>query len=387
VDRLLNRGWTRWGLLTGWLAVWSVLNLPSRGFGWHFFVTGARLLVDHHDLRLYSDDPALQSGPLAFLAVAPLVALFPARVAEASGIAVMSLAGLVALRLLEGLAEPGPARARRVLVLGVLVLPVWAEVAVHWAHPDDVLAMLAALVALRLIRAGRWEWSALALAAAVDSKPWALLFAPLVLLAPRHHRLRAAAVCALGVAAAWVPFWAVDPGGIPAAGRYRIAVSTASVIHLLGVRATQTPPWDRTTQLVLGVLLVGAAVLRRRWSAALLVGVCARMLLDPATKTYYDASLVLAAAVWDLTAVSAFPLMTPAAVALVYLPAYAVPGVPDLRAALRLAYLAAAPAWVLLIRHVRRPATEAPDGSPRRTTDGPSAPGQKRADTRRRSPG
>jgi hypothetical protein len=350
VNRLFDRGWARWGLLTGWLLVWSVVHLPGRGFGWHYFVTGTRLLVDQHDLRLYSDDPALQSGPLAFLAVAPLVTALPARTAEAVGIAAMSLAGLLALRLLEGLAEPGPRRNRRVLVLGALVLPVWAEVAVHWAHPDDVLAMLAALGALRLIRAGRWEWSALALAAAVDSKPWALVFAPLVLLAPRSRLLRTAAVGALGVVVVWAPFWAADPGGIGAAGRYRIAVSPASVIHLLGVRATETPPWCRTAQLLLGLVLVTAAVARRRWSAALLVGVCARMLLDPATKTYYDSSLVLAAAAWDLTAAAAFPLATAGAVALVYLPAYLFPGVPDLRAALRLAYLTAAPLRVLLSR-------------------------------------
>ena len=359
MDRFLDRGWTRWMLLAGWLAVWLVVHLPGRGLGWHYFVTGARLLVDHHDLRLYSDDPALQSGPLAFLAVAPLIAILPGRTAETAGIAVMSLAGLAALRLLEGLAEPGPARARRIVVLGVLVLPVWAEVAVHWAHPDDVLAMLAALAALRLIRADRPEWSALALAAAVDIKPWALVFAPLVLLAPRHRRLWTAAVWALGVVVVWAPFWVADPGGIGTAGRYRIAVSSASVIHLLGVRAAETPSWCRTAQLLLGVLLVAAAVLRRRWSAALLVGVCARMLLDPATKTYYDASLVLAAAVWDLTALSAFPLVTAAAVAVVYLPAYLFPGVPGLRAALRLAYLAAAPAWVLLLGQVhRRPRPE-----------------------------
>lgn len=363
MNRLLDRGWARWGLLTGWLVVWSVVHLPGRGFGWHFFVTGARLLVDHHDLRLYSDNAALQSGPLAFLAVAPLVSLFPARVAEAVGIAAMSLAGLLALRLLEGLAAPGPRRDRRVLILGLLVLPVWTEVAVHWAHPDDVLAMLAALGSLRLIRAGRWEWAALALAAAGDSKPWALVFAPLVLLAPRGRRLGSVATFAVGVLAVWAPFWIADPAGIGASGRYRIAVSPASVIHLLGVRATQTPPWDRTAQLLLGVALVAVAVARRRWSAALLVGISARMLLDPATKTYYESSLVLAAAVWDLTAVSAFPLATAAAVGLVYLPAYAVPGLPGLRAALRLTYLAAAPAWVLLLRRVHRPprSARAPD--------------------------
>lgn len=361
-ERLVDRGWARWGLLTAWMAVWSVVHLPGRGFGWFYFVTGARLLVGHHDLGLYSDDPALQSGPLAFLAVAPLVSGLPPRAAQTVGITAMCLGGLAVLRLLEGLAGPGPTRNRRVLVLGALVLPVWAEVAVHWAHPDDVLALLAAVGALRLIRAGRWEWSAAALAVAVDSKPWALVFAPLLLLAPRPRLLRAAAVGALGVLVVWAPFWVADPGGIAAAGRFRIAVSSASVIHLLGVPATTTPPWCRTAQLLLGLVLVGAAVVRRRWSAALLVGVCARMLLDPATKTYYDSGLVLAAAVFDLTATTTFPLAAAGAVALVYLPSSLFPGVPDVRAAFRLAYLAGAPAWVLLSRGHRPSRTvRAPD--------------------------
>ena len=329
-------------------------------------MTSARLLVGHHDLALYSDDPALQPGPLAFLAVAPLVSGLPARTAQTVGIITMCLGGLAVLRLLEGLAEPGPGRNRRVLVLGGLVLPVWAEVAVHWTHPDDVLALLAALGSLHLIQAGRWEWSAVALAVAVDSKPWALAFAPLVLLAPRSRLLRIAAAGALGVLVVWVPFWAADPGGIAAAGRFRIAVSAASVIHLLGVRSTSTPPWCRTAQLLLGLFLVGAAVVRRRWSAALLGGVCARMLLDPATKTYSDSGLVLAAAVFDLTATAAFPLAAAGAVALVYLPTYLFPGVPDVRAAFRLAYLTGAPAWVLVRRRHRTPlptpASEHPAG-------------------------
>lgn len=238
------------------------------------------------------------------------MALLPARAAEAAGIAAMALAGLLALWLLAGLADAGPARDRPVFVLGLVVLPVWAQVAVHWAHPDDVLAVLAALAALRLLRSGRWAWAALALAAAADSKPWALVSAPLVLLAPGRCRLRAAAVHAAGVLLVRAPFWLADPAGIGAAGRYRIPVSPSSVIHLLGVRDTETPPWCRTAQLLLGLALVAAAVARRRWSVALLAGVSARMLLDPATKTYYDSSLVLAAAVWNLAAAPAVPDLT-----------------------------------------------------------------------------
>ncbi len=35
VDRLVDRGWARWGLLTGWMVVWSVAHLRGRGLGWH----------------------------------------------------------------------------------------------------------------------------------------------------------------------------------------------------------------------------------------------------------------------------------------------------------------------------------------------------------------
>lgn len=347
---------SRWLWLTVWLVGWSAVHVRARGFGWHFFVTGARLLVGQHDLHLYAEHPELQSGPLAFVAVAPLVQLLPVRLSEAAGIALMSVAGLVVLYQLEGLVAPSARTRRTVTVLGLLVLPVWAELAVHWAHPDDVLALLATVGALRLVRSGRWEWAAVALAAGVDCKPWAAVFVPLLLLGPRRRWLSAGAVWAVVVAVVWAPFYLADRASLTRVSAFQIPVSSASVIHLLGVHSTGTPGWCRSAQLVLGLVLVGVAVARRRWAAVLLVGICARMVLDPATKSYYDAGLVLGAAVWDLAAPElvgwdvaggAVPVMTVAAVALVYLPSLVVSTHPTVRAVLSLVFLAAAPIVVL----------------------------------------
>ena len=342
-------------VLAGWTVLLSALHLSARGFGWHYFVTGARLLDSGHALHLFVLDPALQSGPLAFAAVLSLTALLPAHLAELVGMAAMAAAGLLVVWLLELLTRRSEAGVSpgRLLAIGLAVTGVWPELAVHWAHPDDVLALTALLGALLALAHGRAVAAAVLVGLAVDCKPWALLFVPLLLLGPRRTRLATAAACAVTVGAAWAPFVLADPATL-AAVHFRIPVDRASLLHLVGVRGG-TPSWCRYAQLVAGAGLVVVAVRRHRWHAALLVGVCARMALDPATKNYYDAGLTLAAAVFDAVAASAVPWLTLAAVGMVYLPSYLLGSLPIERALLRGVFLLGAP--VLLLAGARaRPA-------------------------------
>ena len=51
----------------------------GHGFAWHYFVTGSGELFTGHGLHLYATDAELQSGPLSFVAVAPLTKLLPGR--------------------------------------------------------------------------------------------------------------------------------------------------------------------------------------------------------------------------------------------------------------------------------------------------------------------
>ena len=164
----------------------------------------------------------------------------------------------------------------------------------------------------------------------------------------------AAAAYGLIVAVAWLPFYLAAPSSLSSAGKFQIAVSHASVLHLFGVDGG-TPAWCRPAQLALGLIAVTIAVARHRWEAALLAGVCARLLLDPGTKNYYDTGLVVASAVYDLVAVAGLiPWMTVAALIMVYVPSYALSHLPTERAVLRLAFFVLAP--VVALAAVRPPA-------------------------------
>jgi len=330
LDWLVARGW--W-VLTVWTVVWGLAHVGS-GYGWHYFVTGTRLLFSPEALHLYARHPELQIGPLSFVAAAPFVLVLSGRVGELAAMACMSAAGLYLMAQLRRLQ---PTRSvgsdREWLVVGLLFVPVWSEVAVHWAHPDDVLALLLGVAALRAIRADRPVLTGLLLAAATDCKPWAAGFAALVLLT--GQRRRAAVAWAGGVALAWLPFVVGDPATL-GAGRFRITNDAASVIRVFGVHTAGTPTWDRPTQLVAAVLVVAVAAVRGRWGAGLLLAIVVRLLLDPATKNYYDAGLVTGTAVYDLALLAgAVPWLTIGTCLFFWLPSYALVSQPHDRALLR----------------------------------------------------
>jgi hypothetical protein len=270
----------RWPVLASWAGLWSAAHWSSHGYGWHYFARGAEILTSPRGLHVFAIDPALQSGPLSFAAVVPLVTALPPPVAESAAIIVMALLGLLAVRLLEstsrratdGKVVEEPDRRSRALAIGLLVLPVWAELSVHWSHPDDVLAILALLGSLAALRGSRLWTATVLLGLAVDCKPWALLFLPLLLLGPRNKLLPSALIFGGVVAAVWAPFLLADHRTL-AASAFRIPIDRASVLHLFGLRGG-TPAWCRSAQLILGVAFVAVAARRNRWAAALVARGC-----------------------------------------------------------------------------------------------------------------
>ncbi len=75
-----------------------------------------------------------------------------------------------------------------VVAAGAVFLIVWASLAVHYSHLDDVLALLFAALAIRAVLADVPALAGLCLGLAVDAKPWALVFLPLGLAVARDRR-------------------------------------------------------------------------------------------------------------------------------------------------------------------------------------------------------
>jgi len=109
----------------------------------------------------------------------------------------------------------GPAGVRtgvRLLGAELLFVPLWAELAVHYAHLDDVLVLALTVAAVTALAAGRIRWVGPLLGAAIGAKPWAAAFLPLLWVIPARHR-RAAVGWAVAVPVlAWLPFLLADPG-------------------------------------------------------------------------------------------------------------------------------------------------------------------------------
>lgn len=129
---------------------------------------------------------------------------------------------------------------QRVLVAGVAFIPMWVEVAVRFAHLDDVLALFFTTLAVRALVRGQGRTVGIMLALAVDSKPWALAFAALLLALPAAQR-RNSALWTVGlVAVAWLPFYVTHLNSA-AAARFTIANQPASALRWLGVPPRPRP--------------------------------------------------------------------------------------------------------------------------------------------------
>jgi len=297
-------------LLAGWAVACFLRFAPHGGYSWHYFSAGSAALFGGGPaggLRLYADHPQLQIGPLAFAAAEGLRLLGPHAGVVAAEVAA-TLLGLyvlqetvrVALLIRPGLAARPAALRATVLVGGGVFLVGWTELAVAFTHLDDALALALSLAAVRAALRGRPVLVGVLIGLATDAKPWALVFLPLALALPARTWWRAAAGAAVTVASAWLPFVLGD-SQTTAAMQYTIRTMPGSALRVLGVRAPRTPWWDRSAQLLLGWALAAASVARGRWPAVILLGVGARIALDPADHGYYTAGILLGALLWDLT--------------------------------------------------------------------------------------
>ncbi|MHA6761363.1 hypothetical protein [Streptacidiphilus sp. PAMC 29251] len=301
----------RW-VLAGWAGLWFLLDLLGGGYSWHYFAHGSALLFDGSralppgGMHLYANYPDLQIGPVALVCAQALRMVGPANGLLAAQLA-MSACGLMVLHLLERsavLLNPDLARRpqpllRTLLVAGAAFLVLWESLAVHYGHLDDVLALLFAALAVRALAADSPALCGLCLGLAADSKPWALVFLPLVLVAGRTRRRYVAVYALAAVLLSWLPFVVADPGTLGAA-QYAIVNEPSSALRALGVATAGTPSWDRMAQLVLGCSLGLLAVLRHRWPAVLLLGIGARIVLDPGVYDYYTAGILFGALCWEL---------------------------------------------------------------------------------------
>ncbi|MFE9449980.1 hypothetical protein [Streptomyces sp. NPDC006739] len=300
----------RWhhALLTLWTAVWFFVAERHGAVSWHYLRHGQELLFSREaggGLALYANHPELQIGPVSFL-VAGLFAPFPLEVGEKLADAFMSGLGMYML-VLVGRAAADHYRGtglnhrrlqQRVLIAGSAFIPMWVEVSVRFAHLDDVLALFFTTLAVRALVRGNATAVGVFLALAVDSKPWAVGFLPLLLALPRPARLRSAAWVFGLVAAAWLPFYLTHLQTF-AAARFTIPNQPASSLRWFGVNDPSTPAWDRPAQMSLGMALGALAVRRNRWPAVVLLAADARIVLDPSVYTYYNASVLLGTLIWD----------------------------------------------------------------------------------------
>ncbi len=285
-----------WALGLGWLVWWAWRTWPVSGLSWHFFPTGARLLLHHSGLSLYGDHPELQIGPLPLLLTGLLEPL-PRATGRSVALLLMTAVGPLLLLALQPLVE-GRHPGRRLLLAGLLLAPAWTVLSVRWGHLDDVLAMAFAVLALRAVAERRPVLAGLLLAGAVASKPWAVAFLPLLLALP-HRRPRAALAALGGMLVAWGPFLLLGSRTLGAL-QPPVALARASGLHTLGVRGEIVPAWGRTVQLAGAAVAALLVALTRRWPGVLLVAVLVRLALDPQDNAYYVGSAALAAAVFDL---------------------------------------------------------------------------------------
>jgi hypothetical protein len=306
-----------WLVLWLWTALWGLLRSYRGGYSWHYFDLGAGLLIHPSrsggGVHIYAQHPELQIGPLAFLAAAPLRAFGPMGGRVLASVLLTAL-GPAVVWMLVRMRDRHVVHTSDVLSLstGLLLLPVWCEVATHYAHIDDALALIFGLAAVDAVLRRRPLLAGALIAAGIDSKPWAAGFLVVMFTLRREDRNRSLAMAAAGVGIAWLPFVFGDARTL-SLGRFTIANMDNSALRALGVHALNTPWWDRPAQLALGVCVAVVAARRGRWSVVLLAVVVARLLLDPATYPYYTSGLLVCTAVVDLLQVQrAFPMWTAA---------------------------------------------------------------------------
>ncbi len=179
----------------------TAIALPRAGNGsWSFFAKAAGLSARHNrktgafeGWHLYANYPKAQFGPVSVLAAKAAIL-----VGHGRGVRVAQLFAMFTyvciVWLIAGAAQRSSVQAARqrvarvLLISGLVLLPVWFQLAVVNIHLDDVLALFNAVLAVWAITAKRpylaalaLGIAALALGIAADAKPWAVMFLVLLL--------------------------------------------------------------------------------------------------------------------------------------------------------------------------------------------------------------
>jgi len=310
-------------LLTLTAFSYFMLISPTLMISWGIFPNAARILFrpgPTGNFHLYHLRPSYQFGPVATLVAAPF-ALFPLHASKLMATVLLTVTGLLLVAVVVGL-EAGvvtPPRRGALLLGGVVVMPVWLELSATSGHLDDALTLGFGVFGVIFVQRAQPVWAAVMFALAVDSKPWALGFLVAVLALPRRMWARSLAVFAGLVAAAWLPFFLVEPRTVDAL-RFRLHITNGSLLRLLQPSGGLIPVWVRPTQLLLA-LLVGAVLVRAgAVQAVLLATIAARILLDPEINSYYSSGAALAALLVDRLAGRKVPWFALSVAALLWLP-------------------------------------------------------------------
>lgn len=300
-----------WLGLIGWTVVLGEPHLRQVSGSWGYTETGTELLVRAGaggGLSLYSHHPELQMGPLTFAAGLLILAFPPALRSTALWVA-MTGAGVVVVAAVARMGQAArgsePLSRWTVAVGGAAVLAAWSVLAIPGGHLDDVLALGFAVGAWAAYRQDRWDLAAVLLAGAVDSKPWAVAFLPLLVGGhrPAGRRVLTLGVFTAAVTVVWAPFLLGDRD-VSALGSLRIPNAADSALRVLGFGGSMTPTWDRPVEFAGGIAVGLVALARGRASGVLLGALAVRLLLDPGTHTYYTAGLLLAALAFDVAGTS-----------------------------------------------------------------------------------
>jgi hypothetical protein len=295
------------------------------------------------DVHAFFDQHALM-GPFSLLLRAPFVALVfdgPIQTVYFAGV-LPCLAGVVALvvvlrRRMVALGRPAAAVG---LVTLVALLNTGTFRAVHWGHPEELLAGALCVGAVLAALRDRTLAAALLLGLAVATKQWAVIATVPVLLAATRQRVLIALLAGAIAAAFTLPmvllapdsFVSVHEDAVLAGGGGAVSPpnvwfpfsSTRPMELRSGIGsgfAYEIPAWLAMLTHPLIVLIglpLGALYWRRRRDAGdredalgvLALLLLLRCLLDPWNIDYYHAPFLLALLTWEAVARDGWPRLT-----------------------------------------------------------------------------
>ena len=150
-------------------------------------------------------------------------------------------------------------------VILIACLPPVCMTLTEFFHPQDVLAMGLALGGLALVRRGSWVWAGVLLGLAFSSQQFALLvFAPLVVVAPRNRRIQFVGGAIAAAALIDIPMVAITSGRALRSAILGSENGTSAAKTLLGVIPIHGPLLieSRLLPIVLAVIMAWWAVRR-----------------------------------------------------------------------------------------------------------------------------